>query len=146
MHWQKKLLKCLNITFNTLAALTECRHGFNLTDSSEDYGQILSPNNNYHLSSFPFCIYRQICFFCFFNWSSQLPAVLCKLPSTHPRKRITCRAAQWGELTRMQNNSELTQVKPPRCIHRRGYVLTVFIHHWKSILYSYNPGEHWAFK
>lgn len=149
MHWQKKLINHLDIPFNTLTALTERQYAFNLTDSSEDYGQILSPDNNCHLFSFSFCIYWQICFFffsCFFNWRSQLPAVLCKLPSTLHRKRITYHAAQWGELARMQNNSELTQVKPFRCICRLSYVLTVFIHRWKAILYSYNPGKYWAFK
>lgn len=150
IHWQKKLLSRLNIPFNTLTVLTEGRYGFNLTGGSEDYEQILSPGNNYHLFSFSFCIYWQICpfffFFFFFNWSSQLPAVLCKLPSTLPRKRITCHAAQWGELARMQNNSELTQAKSLRCICRLSYVLTVFIHHWKTILHSYNPGKYWAFK
>lgn len=145
-HWQKKLLNCLNFTFNTLTALTKCLYGFSLTDTSEDYGQILSPNSNYHLSSFSCRIYQQIPFFCFSSWSSQLPAVLCKLPSTFPRKRITCRAAQRGELAQMQNNSQLTQVKSLHCIRRLSYVLTVFIHHWKTTLCSYNPGKYWAFK
>jgi len=146
MRWQEKLLDHLNITFNTLTALTECRYGFNLTDSSEDYGQILSPDNNYHLFSFSFCIYQQKCFFCFFVWSSQLPAVPCQPPSTLRMKRITHRAAQRGELTRMQNHSELTQVKALRCIRRLSCVLTVFIHHWKTTLCSYNPGKYWALK
>lgn len=146
MHWQKKLLNCLNFTLNTLTTLAKCQYGFNLTDSSEDYGQILSPNSPYHLSSFSFCIYQQISFFCFSSWSSQLPAVLCKLPSTFPRKRITWSAAQGGELTQMQNNSQLTQAKSLHCIHRLSYVLTVVIHHWKTTLYSYNPGKYWAFQ
>lgn len=95
-HWQKKLLNCLNFTFNTLTALTKCLYGFSLTDTSEDYGQILSPNSNYHLSSFSCCIYQQIPFFLLFQLKQPITCCALQAPIHIPQEtdNVPCSTAR----------------------------------------------------
>lgn len=94
MHWQKKLFNCLNITFNTLTALTGCWYGFSLSGNEEDCEQIKSLITITICSHFLSVYTNKYAFSAFSAEAAHSsPAVLSKLPSTFPRKWITCRAA-----------------------------------------------------
>lgn len=143
---KKKLLSCLNFTFNTLPALAKCLHGFNLTDTSEDYAQILSPNSHYHQSLFSCCTYQQIPFFCFSNWSSQLPAVLwAPIHIPQGTDNVPCSTVRRARSDAKEFPTYSSKAPP---LHSQAELCVNCIYPPRKdyTVYSYNPGKYWAFK